>query len=133
MEKLTLALALCAASITATPAFAAEPADGYRIETQDDKTRRAAMRWETAFVILSAADLAITVQCIEAKKCEEANPIAVGHSTTKMIAIKSALTLGHFLFVKRLAKDNPKAALRFAQVSVGIQGSIVGLNIRTAF
>jgi hypothetical protein len=104
------------------------PVRSYRVEA--DLTRRAALRWETAFVILSAADLIMTVQCIEAKKCVEANPLAKSHSTGKMIAIKSALTLGHFLFVKRLSERDPKAALRIAQVSVGVQGGIVGLNLR---
>jgi hypothetical protein len=132
--------AALALTMNATPALAA--GDDYRIpatvaqadkSTEDERTRRAARRWEAAYVALSAADLAITVSCIEAGKCVEANPIAKNHSTGTMIAIKSALTLGHALFVHRLAKKHPKAALRFAQVSVGVQGAVVGLNIRTVF
>jgi hypothetical protein len=107
------------------------PVSSYRIER--DLTRRAAMRWEMAFVALSAADLIMTVQCIEAKKCVEANPLAKSHSTGKMIAIKSALTLGHFLFVKRLSERDPKAALRVAQMSVAVQGGVVALNARVIF
>ena len=131
MTRTLAALAAASTVALAAPAAAAEP--NYRIETPEDRTRRAAMRWETAFVVLAAADLAITVQCLEANECREVNPLAKKHSPAQMIAIKSALTLGHYIFVKRLAKDHPKAALRFAQVSVAWQGTVVGLNIRTRF
>lgn len=129
---MTRAAILAAALLASTPAYA-QAIPNYRISVEDEATRKAAMRWETAYVILSAADLALTVQCIEAGKCVEANPLAKSHSTTKMVAIKSVLTLGHFLFVRRLADRNPKAALRVAQVSVAFQGGVVGLNLRTVF
>lgn len=123
--------AAAAAISFTTPAIAQDSSDRYRIE--QEATRKAAMQWEAAFIVISAADLALTVQCIEANKCEEANPIAKSHSTTQMIAIKSVLTAGHYLFVKRLSKRNPKAALRFAQFSVALHGTGMALNIKTVF
>lgn len=128
MKKLLIIFIAFVLSCFATPVMAQDNSDKYRIVTEKE-----VMKWETGFVVSSALDLAITVQCIEAGKCVEANPLAKSHSTTEMIAIKSVLTLGHYLFVKRLAKRNPKAALRFAQVSVGIQGGVVGLNLATVF
>lgn len=91
------------------------------------------MTTEMIYVGLSAADLFITVGCIKANKCSEANPLAKSHSSTAMIAVKAGLTVGHFLFTKELAERNPKAALRFAQISVGLQGGVVGINIVTLF
>jgi hypothetical protein len=137
-KQLSASLLAAAALAAATPAFAqAIPDSSYRLPPAElldrEATRRAAMRWEAAYVVLSAADLVMTVQCLEARKCTEANPLAKSHSTTKMIAIKSALTLGHVLFVRRLADRNPKAALRIAQVSVGLQGTVVGLNVKAVF
>jgi hypothetical protein len=139
LKTLFPALALCVAGIAATPAHAEEsyriPASVVEAEklTEDQRTRRAAMRTEAAFVVLSAVDMAITVQCLKANECTESNPLAKSHSIEQMVAINSVFTIGHYFFVKRLAKTHPKAALRVAQVSVAVRGTVVGLNIRARF
>jgi hypothetical protein len=118
MKKFIIAAALLCAS---TPALAATKAD--------------AMRTETVFLALSAVDLGQTVYCLDkVKGCEEANPIFGKHPKAwQLIAAKVAFGGLHFVLVDRLADKNPKAALRVAQVSVVLQGTIVGLNARVIF
>jgi hypothetical protein len=118
--KLTIAcaaLALC----TAAPAAAATKAD--------------AMRWEAAYEVLNAVDAVQTAYCVHhVGGCEEANPLLGKHpSTAKIIAAKVVLGGLHFAIVDRMANRNPKAAMRVAQVSVGLQGAVVGLNMRIVF
>jgi hypothetical protein len=104
----------------------------YRIHDPLEATRKAAMRWEMAFVGLTAIDLIQTVTwCAHHDPCE-ANPLVGKHpSATKLILVTGIGTAAHFEFVRRLSRDHPKAALRFAQVSVGIRGTVVGINFRT--
>lgn len=114
-------LIAAALAATSTPAFAATPED--------------AMRWEMAYQGLSALDAAETIYCLKhVSGCEEANPLLGKHpGPAKIIASKIILGGLHFVLVSRLAHKNPKQALRIAQISVGFQGAVVGLNARIVF
>lgn len=124
---------IAAALLASTPAYAQiVPERDYRIH--DELQRKSAMRWETAYIVLTGVDLVQTVSCLKADTCEEANPLVGKHpNTTKLIATRVALSAAHFAFVHRLSRDHPAAALRFAQLSVGVQGAVVGLNFKTLF
>lgn len=93
-----------------------------------------AQQWEAAYLALSAADAVETVSCLHAHKCEEANPLFGRHpSTLKLIAGKALLGAVHVALFDRMHDRNPKAALRYAQVSAGLQGGVVALNLRVFF
>lgn len=119
MKRLIIAAALCCASTT--PALAAIKAD--------------AMKWEAGYQVLSAIDTAQTVYCLHHDPdCEESNPLFGKHPKAwKLVAAKVVFGGLHFVLVDRLANPNPKAALRVAQISVVLQGTIVGLNARVIF
>ena len=92
------------------------------------------MKWEIGYLALSAIDGAQTIECLDRGGCEEGNPLLGKHpSTTKLIAIKVGAGLVHFALFNRLNNRNPKAALRLAQVSCGLQGTVVALNARFTF
>lgn len=120
MQKCLL-LAAFAASACAAPAAAATKAD--------------VMKWELGYQALTVADTALTIQCLHhVNGCEEANPLFGKHPKAwQLIAAKAAFGGLHFVLVDRLADKNPKMALRVAQVSVVLQGAIVGLNARVVF
>jgi hypothetical protein len=66
--------------------------------------------------------------------CEEGNPLLGKHpSTGKILAAKVLLGAAHFALFDRLRDKNPRMALRVAQVSVALQGAVVGLNARFSF
>jgi len=118
MKKIILAVALAA---TATPSLAATRAD--------------AMHWELAYEALNVADAAETIYCLERNRgCEEANPLMGKHpSPAKVIVAKAILGGLHFVIVDHVARKSPKTALRIAQISVALQGAVVGLNARIVF
>jgi hypothetical protein len=126
-------LAAASALTFATPAFAGEIADNrYRIEAE--ATRKAVMRYEIAYLALSAADLVITVRCLERNECEEMNPVWGKHpSTQKLVIGKIAGGVIHFAAIRYIADRNPKLALRLAQISVAVQGGVVGFNLTSEF
>ncbi len=118
---------------TATPALA-EPVS-YRLTPELRHTQQVARRWEQAYLALSAIDGAQTIYCINVtKRCTEGNPLLGKHpSTFKIIAVKvgtGALQYGLFTY---LNDRDPRTALRAAQISVALQGSVVGLNMRVIF
>lgn len=119
MKRFLIAAAALAA--IASPSAAATKAD--------------AMRWETGFQVLSAADLGMTIYCLDkVKGCEEANPVFGKHPKAwQLIAAKAAFGGLHFVLIDRIANRDPKLALRLAQVSVVLQGAVVGLNMRVVF
>jgi hypothetical protein len=107
-------------------------ARSYRIDQAE--TQKAAMRWEIGYQLLSAVDLVQTISwCAHHNPCE-GNPVLGKHpSPEKLIALKLVGGAAHFMLLERLSKRNPKAALRVAQVSFGLQGAVVGLNFKTIF
>jgi hypothetical protein len=117
----TARFAIAAAALAfASPAFA---------DTQD-----AARKYEIAYLTLSAIDAAETIHCLDQHKCTEANPLFGKHpSAVKLIAGKVALGAIHYVAFNRLNERNPKAALRYAQISVGLQGGVVMWNLRVMF
>jgi hypothetical protein len=128
MRKL---LILAAAAAISTPALAEPPS--YRIEKQE-VTRRAAMKWEMIFLALSAADAAVTIDCLHRDVCEEVNPLFGKHPSTRTIVLGKIVGGAiHFAAFTYLNDRNPRVALRAAQVSVVAQGSVVAFNLRVAF
>lgn len=117
VKKLILAVTLC----SSTSAFGATKSD--------------AMKWEAGYQVLSAIDAAETIYCTKKiSGCEEANPLFGKHpSTAKIILTKVLIGGAHFILIDRMANRDPKAAMRIAQISVVLQGTVVGLNARIIF
>lgn len=125
-----LAIVLAVAGSVLTPSIAL--AKSARSAFEQD--RSTALKWEIGYLALSAIDAAETIHCLNRGTCREANPIfGKRPSATKLILAKSALGLIHFAAFRHLNKDNPRAALRYAQISAGVQGGVVLLNARIAF
>lgn len=119
-KKLLIFAAAASAFAFATPAYAATKAD--------------AMRWEAAYQALSVVDVAQTVTCLKRDICEETNPLFGSNPKAwKLVAAKLAVGTFHYAIVDRLADQDPKLALRVAQVSVALQGGVVMLNARVFF
>jgi hypothetical protein len=96
-------------------------------------TRRDAMRWEMGYFALSAVDAAQTIDCLHAHTCHEVNPIYGRHpSTARIILTKLAGGAVHYWLFKGMNKKNPWEARLAAQLSVGLQGFIVGINLTGA-
>lgn len=93
-----------------------------------------ALRWEIAYLTLSALDAAQTIDCVGRGACTELNPLfGKRPSATKIILAKTIGGALHFWAFSRLNKNNPKMALRGAQISAGLQGAVLVLNARVAF
>ena len=122
---------LAAALTLATPAYAADPS--YRIEAE--ATRKAAMRYEIAYLALSAIDTVQTVRCMERDPdCVELNPLwGKKPSVERIILGKIVGGVIHYAAVDYISRRNPKMALRIAQISVGVQASGVAFNLRSDF
>ncbi len=96
--------------------------------------RSAALKWEMGYLTLSAIDAGETIGCLQRNRCEEGNPIFGKHpSAAKVILGKVGLGLVHFAVFSRINSQNPKAAMRLAQISCVVQGGVVMLNARLAF
>jgi hypothetical protein len=126
---------------TASSALAAEEQralairdSSLRITNERRALERQAHRWEMLYLAASAADLAVTINCLEAGKCVEQNPLFGKRpkSSTLLLGkvIGGAVHYGVFRYT--LARS-PRTALRFAQISAGVQGGVVMLNMRVAF
>ena len=118
---------------------AAEAAPAWRLPatgwTQRFKsTQSAARKWEIGYLTLSAIDTIETIDCLRRDICTEANPLFGKHpKASKLIVAKIAFGAVHFAVFNHANARNPKTALRFAQISAGVQGSVVLLNARFAF
>jgi hypothetical protein len=100
----------------------------------DETVSAAALKWEIAFLGLSAVDAAQTIYCLERNKCEEANPLFGKHPSTKTIVLAKLISGGvHFALFNEIRKKDPKMALRIAQISFALQGTVVALNARIVF
>lgn len=120
MRKLFV-LAAAAAFAIPTPALA-------------ESTRAAALKWEFAYQTLNVVDAAQTIDCLNRNTCDEANPLWGKHPKAgTIIAAKLVMGAVHFALFDRMRDRNPKAALRLAQISTGLQGGVVLLNARFTF
>lgn len=96
-----------------------------------NSTKAAALRWEMTYLALSAIDTAQTIECLKRGICQEANPLfGKNPSATKLVLAKVGAGLVHFYAFQHTNNRSPKTALRFAQISAGVQGSVVLLNAR---
>jgi hypothetical protein len=144
-QRVTSASVIAALSfLAASPAWAA---NDWRLPTQQANwriaeadstsrvtTRSAALKWELGYLALSALDTAQTVDCLERGVCQEANPLFGKHPSTKtLILAKLGGGLAHFALFNYLNDRNPKIAMRAAQVSFALQGTVVALNARISF
>lgn len=99
-----------------------------------ETTKSSALKWELGFLALSAIDAAQTIECLNRNACEETNPLFGKHPSTKSIILaKVGGGLAHFALFSYINKRSPKTALRAAQVSFALQGTVVLLNARVAF
>jgi hypothetical protein len=98
---------------------------------KQSSTRSAAITWEAGYLGLSALDAIQTMNCLHRSTCHEGNPIWGTHpSDTKIILAKVGGGLIHVALFKALLDRSPKYALRAAQISFAIQGTVVVLNAR---
>ena len=105
-------------------------ASNWRVE----QARSAALKWEIGYLALSAVDAVQTIECLKRHACQEVNPIFGKRPSTKTILIsKIGGGLAHFALFTYINDRNPKLALRGAQVSFALQGTVVALNARVAF
>jgi hypothetical protein len=125
-------VALALSACTTGAACAQSPWQGAAATTSP--TKSAALKWELGYLALSAIDTAQTIDCLNRELCVEGNPILGKHpSSLKLIAGKVGLGLLHFTAFSRINDKNPRGALRVAQISCALQGTVVGLNARFTF
>jgi hypothetical protein len=118
--KALITSAAAVALLCPTPALAATQAD--------------AKKWEIAFQAENLADAVVTSTCLHSGQCAEGNPLIGRHpSDAKLFGIKAAVGLVHFIAWKRLLAQDAKSAMRFSQISLVGQGTIVALNLRFVF
>lgn len=97
-------------------------------------TASAALKWEMAYLGLSAIDAVQTIYCLERRKCTDANPIFGKRPSTETIIIAKLVGSGvQFALFNEVLKKDPKVALRVAQISFALQGTVVALNARVVF
>lgn len=119
------------AAATTSHSIAAVLQPNYRISKQLDAS---AMKWELAYLALSAIDSAQTIYCLRRNQCAEGNPLwGKNPSTSKILLSKAGMGLIHFGIFNYINARNPKLAKRFAQASASIQGGVVMLNTRLVF
>lgn len=110
-------IALAALALIATPAHA----DGFR-----DR--------EIAYQALNAVDAVQTCHIVGSGRGYELNPLLGKHpSCGKVVGVKLATGLIHYLIADHLNDRNPKAAKAFQIVSIVIQGGVVAANFRLVF
>lgn len=101
---------------------------------RSELTKSSALKWELGFLALSAIDAAQTIECLNRDACEEVNPLFGKRPSTKTIILtKIGGGLAHFALFSYINERSPKTALRAAQVSFALQGTVVLLNARVAF
>jgi hypothetical protein len=101
---------------------------------KEDQKRIAAIQSEAGFLVLNAIDAAQTINCLGRNECVEINPILGKHpSAAKVILLKAAMSAIHVVAFKSELKKNPTSALRLAQISCVLQGSVVGMHADMSF
>ena len=122
--------ALAALALIASPATA----QVYGPVDTDKQDRKESTKWEVAYQVLNVVDAAQTIDCLNRNVCIEANPLyGRNPSKGKIIGIKLATGVIHWLVFDHIADRNPKAAKIFSKVSVIVQGGVVAANLRFAF
>ena len=97
-------------------------------------TRSSAVKWEIGYLALSAIDAGETIDCLHRAVCDEGNPIIGSHpSAKKVILTKVGLGAVHLFAFSKINAQNPKAAMRLAQISCAVQGGVALLNARLSF
>jgi hypothetical protein len=146
---LKFALAAAALSV-ATPALAAETAvygpantaaaSAATAQIVDPEIlkfkaiQRSATRWELAYQALNAVDVVQTCEALSTGRYEERNPLfGKNPKCGTLVGVKAAAGVLHYLLFSHVNARNPKTARTFSQLSVGIQGTVVGLNFGTRF
>lgn len=115
------------AAVTAAAPIDAKLAERLRITRQ-------ANRWEAAYLAFNAVDVIQTCDILSRGVAKETNPI-VGKNPScgKLIAYKGAMSGVQYLLYRQILRRSPKAARLTAQLSTGLQGAVVGLNLRYTF
>ena len=126
--RLMFLFAALAATLSAAPAAAQSQGDAARYL----RTVEAAEKTERVYLALSAVDLIQTLNFPDG--VVESNPLFSKHPRpARIIAAKVAAGAIHYTAFRLALREHPRFALRMAQVSVGIQGGIVGMNMRFTF
>lgn len=91
-------------------------------------------RLEILYQSLSVIDAAQTIHCLNQSTCYERNPL-YGRNPSPELLIGAKLTTGtaHFFATRWMFKQNPRAARIFQHLSIGLQGAVVGANMRFVF
>jgi hypothetical protein len=91
-------------------------------------------RYEIAFQALNAADAAQTCDFLARGRAYEMNPILGRHpSCPKVIAFKIAGGAVHYVLMRAIFKNDPRAARWAEIVTIAIQGGVVAANLRFTF
>jgi hypothetical protein len=123
---------LIPASANAQPTWHIESTRPAKLSSEALKST--ALKWEIAYLALSAVDTAQTVHCLRRDICEEVNPLFGKRPSTKTIILtKVGGGVAHFALFSYINERNPRLALRAAQISVVGQGGVVMLNARVLF
>ena len=127
-------VAISAASTLTLSFIAASPAAAQSTR-YDTAMSKAAMKWEVAYLGLSAIDAVQTIYCLETDdSCTEANPLFGKRPSTTTVVLAKLIGSGvQFALFNEVRKRDPKMALRVAQVSFALQGTVVALNMRVVF
>lgn len=133
LTRLCAGLTLAAFASSAAHAQAAWQPGG-NAYSRNAATKSAALKWELGYLALGAIDTAETIDCLKRDICIEGNPILGKRpSAAKLIGLRVGLSLLHYSVFSRVNDRNPKGALRLAQISCALQGTVVGLNARFIF
>lgn len=130
-------LALAAAAALAAGPPAPEPVSLLPVDdrhTEWVRVQRDGDRWETAYQVLNAVDVAQTCDFLHRGVGHELNPLfGRNPKCTTLIAAKGAFGIAHWLAYRHVRARNPKIARLMAITSVAVQGSVVALNLRLTF
>lgn len=93
---------------------------------------------EIAFQALNIADAAETCYIVSSGKGHEANPLITSvlgkhPDCAALVGLKVGFGALHWFIADRINRSDPKAAKTFQIVSIVVQGSVVGLNMRLVF
>src|SRR5690242_10426673 len=132
-----LILFAATALAVAEPAIAADQAQRPVPPTEQQRAERyrvQADRWQRAYWVASAADAAVTIYALENGKGVEANPLWGKHPTPlTVIGAKVGFGVVQHLIYREVRKQDPKLALRVAQISFAVQSGVVLWNARVVF
>lgn len=96
--------------------------------------RHEADKWEYAYLALSAVDAVQTCDFLASGRAYELNPILGKHPKCgEVVAFKVGMGAIHYAGYRYLRDRDPKLARLLAQVSAGMQGGVVVLNLRFVF